>query len=132
MPAFELHRGGFPAIAGSNVNDHVAVQHDVGDTQRQVLPAASKNVEPVGVTLASAVAGNPVTVFDYGNVVKVTAGASLGAGSEVGVASTNGALGPVAGASGSVVWSVGRSETAAAPGEVFSLYVRPRQLSGLA
>jgi hypothetical protein len=133
MPAFELHRSGFPAKAASAVGALVAVSHDTGDTQRQVLPVSTVNVEPFGVTLATAVnAGDAVTVLERGNVVKVTAIASLGAGADIGVASSNGALGLVAAASGVVKWAVGKSMSAAAAGEVFSLYVNPRQLGGLA
>jgi hypothetical protein len=63
--------------------------------------------------------------------VRVPAGGSLGHGADVGVASTNGALGPVSAASGVARYRVGQALTAAAAGETFSLYVNPKQLSGL-
>lgn len=132
MPARELHRSAFPAVVASDCNPGSAVKFDAGDFDRQVVAIASQNLEPVGITLATALQGGAVTVLDDESLVKVTAGASLGAGADVGVASTNGSLGPVSGASGSVVYRVGKSTSAAAAGEVFSLYIRPRQLSGLA
>lgn len=128
MPARELHRSGFPAKAASAINAGVPVRLNTGDVDREVLPCASANVEPFGIALATAGAAEALTVMDQGNLVKVTAIASLGAGQDIGVASSNGALGVVSGASGSVVWSIGKSHSAAAAGEVFSLYIRPRQL----
>jgi hypothetical protein len=130
MAAFELHRNELPAVAASDINPGRVVKLDVGDTQRQVVPVATNTGEPFGVALATGLQGKAVTIEELGSVVKVPAGASLGAGADVGVASTNGALGPVSAASGSVVHAVGKSLSAAAAGEQFSLYVRPRQLSG--
>lgn len=133
MPAFELHRSGFPALAASAINLGAVVSQDVGDTQRQVLPVSTVNVEPLGVALATAVnPGDALTVLDRGSVVKVTAAASLGAGAYVGVVGATLSLGLVAGASGVVKWAVGKSMTAAAAGEVFSFYINPIQLGGLA
>lgn len=134
MPAFELRRTHFPAIAASVVAQGVAVTRDVGDVQRQVVPAATCNVEPFGITLATAAnAGDAVSVADAGNVIKVVAMASLGAGQDIGVGSSNGALTlKSAGASGAVVWAIGKSQSGALAGETFSLEIRPRQLSGLA
>jgi hypothetical protein len=134
MPAFELHRqGAIPCKAASPIAAGVAVQIDVADTQRQVLPIASANIEPFGITVATALTGQGVSVWDRGNVVKALAAASLGAGANVGVVGATNSLGLIAaGASGSVVWAVGKSMTAAAAGEVFSFYINPRQLSGFA
>lgn len=133
--AFELHRvPGLPGIAASSINAGQAVSLDVGDVQRQFLPISTNSIEPFGVARATAVtAGDAVTVWDTGHVVRIaTAVASLGHGADIGVASTNGALGPITGASGSVKWAVGKSLSAAAAGETFSLSIRPRQLGGLA
>jgi hypothetical protein len=132
MPAFELHRFGFPAKAASAIGAGIPVTYDVADTQRQVVAVASRNVEPFGVTLATAAnPGDSVTVMERGNVIKAVAMASIGAGAPVGVGSSNGALTLVAaGASGAVVWQVGVSMSAAAAAETFSFYVNPRQLSG--
>lgn len=131
--AHENHQGFIePAlIAASAMNPRTAVKLDT--IEGQVVPVATKGVEPMGLTgAASAPLGGAVVVYGPGNIVKAVAGASLGANTPIGVASTNGALGPVAGASGSAVWQVGTSRTAAGAGERFSLYVNPRQLSGLA
>lgn len=127
-----LHRGGYPGIAATAINAGAAVAQDTA-TDRAFVPIASRNIRPFGIAQASAPnAGDGVAIFDEGNTEVLIAGASLGRGAEIGVASTNGALAPVAAASGSVVYSVGQSVSAAAAGEEFSLYVNPRQLSGLA
>lgn len=129
--AFKLHRSGFPGIAASAINVEAAVGIASG-VDRSFSPIATANVRPFGIALATAVnAGDGLTILDEGNVAIVTAAASLGRGAEIGVASTNGALGPVAAASGLAVYSAGQSLSAAAAGEEFSLYVNPRQLSGL-
>jgi hypothetical protein len=132
MPAFELHRQALPCKAASAMAANIAVQLDVADTQRQVLPIASSNIEPLGITVATAAAaGQAVAVWDRANVVKVLAAASIGAGANVGVVGATTSLGLIAaGASGAVVWAIGKSMTAAAAGEVFSFYINPRQLSG--
>lgn len=111
----------------------------------QILP--STNARPHGLVgpIASVVQGQNVAVYERGNIVKAIAAASMGPGAEVGFASLGLAsqaqgtrmqatvvqLGPVSGASGALVWSVGQSEDAANAGEIFSLYINPRQLSGL-
>jgi hypothetical protein len=133
--AFELHRDpGLSCIAASSIAAQSVVTWDVGDVQAQVLSVATVNVEPIGVTRSVASnAGDAVTVYDDDHIVKAVAVASLGAGAEIGVASTNGGLGPVtAGASGVLKWRIGKSLTAAASGETFSLSIKPRQLNGLA
>src|ERR1700733_780319 len=118
--AFELYRWTFPAIAASAIRAGDAVQFPVGSggIDRQVVPIASWNLEPFGVALATAnyAAAPPpfsagVPVVDRGNTIKVVAGASLGAGADVGVATTGGSLiyGPVVGVAGTVVWRVGKA-----------------------
>lgn len=97
---------------------------------RSVIPAATNNVEIQGfISNASAIVGEGVTVYGENSVVEGVAAASLGPGADIGIASTNGALGPVAAASGVARFRVGKSFEAAAPGERFSLYVKPRPLS---
>jgi hypothetical protein len=130
MPVKELHRNGFPGKAASAILPGQAVSLNTGDTEREVLPVATSNVEAFGIALASAGPQDAVTIFEEHSVVKVTALASLGAGANIGVASANGALGIVSAASGSVVHAIGKSVSAAAAGESFGLYIRPRQLSG--
>lgn len=127
--AAELHRTGFPAVAASQVAERAVVT--LGGRERGVLPVATRNVLPYGITVHAASAGVAVAVLDRGNYAKVLAAASLGAGAETGVASTNGAVGPISGASGAVAYSVGQSVEPSAAGEYFVLYVNPRQLSGL-
>jgi hypothetical protein len=141
--AHERHNGvKFPAIAIATLigplsggGAHAVKSAPTGTQPRAVLPIATYNELPLGVALAKA---NPnggsypaaVTVHGVGNTVKVVAAASIGVGAEVNIASSNGAMGPVAAASGSLRYTIGQSETPAAAGEVFSLYVNPRALSG--
>lgn len=130
----ELYRWTFPAIAASGINAGAAVQLTASALERQVIPISTSNVEPFGVSLASA-GGTSLSgacpVVDGGNTIKVPAIASLGIGADIGVASTNGGLAPVAAASGVDVWRVGKAVSSAeANGEYFSLYVSPRKLSG--
>jgi hypothetical protein len=135
--AMELFRWTFPAIAASAIGAGAAVRWTASALERQVIPIASANLEPAGIALATcsfAGATPPFTaacpLVDAGNTIKVTAIGSVGVGGDVGVASTNGGLAPVSGASGAVVWRVGKAVSPADVGEVFSLYVSPRQLSG--
>lgn len=144
--AFELFRWTFPAIAASAVNPGQPVQFTVATAgtlpaDRQVIPVGSSNLEPFGVALATAapLSATPpfsaaVGVVDRGNTIKVTAGASLGVGADVGVATTGLAgniYGPIAAASGTDTWRVGKAVSPAAAGEVFGLYVDPRMLSAV-
>lgn len=127
--AYELHRNAYPGLAASAINSRVPVGRAAGE--RAVVPVATSGAEPFGISLASAAQGEAVTVLDHHSVAKAVAAASLGGGAPLGVASTNGALGPIAGASGVARFQVGISEHAAAAGEVVSVFVNPRQLSGL-
>ncbi len=99
---------------------------------RAVVPVASNNLRPQGfVGNASAAQGEAVTVYGEGSIVEAVAAASIGAGGEVGVGSTNGDLGIVAGASGVTRWACGQALEDVAAGEVFSVYVKTRQVSNL-
>lgn len=130
--AFESHNGHIePSLkAASAMIPKRPVKLDtVAD---QVVLCATDNVEPLGITgLASVAQGDQVVTYGQGNIVKAIAGASLGFGADLGIASTNGALGPISGASGVAKWRIGTSREPAAAGETFSVYVNPRQLSGL-
>jgi hypothetical protein len=129
--AFKLHRTSFPGIAASAIAAGQPVTLASGG-DRHVAPIATANVQPLGVALASAVnPGEGVAVLDRGNTEIVIAAASLGRGAEIGVLAGTTSFGPVSAASGSAVFSVGQSVSAAAAGEEFSLYINPRQLSGL-
>jgi hypothetical protein len=128
--AFVQHRQTDTYLAASTIAEHVAVKLDT--TEGQCVLAASSNVKPFGLTDTAASQGNAVTVIEQTSIAKAVCAASVGPGAIVGVASANGALGPVSGASGSTVWSIGESRTNAAAGETFSVYINPRQLSNLA
>ncbi len=138
--AMELFRWTYPAIAASAIRagDVVGFPIGSGGLERQVIPLASCNLEPFGIALATANFANATPPFsaacpvvDRGNTIKVTAGASLGAGADVGVATTSGSLilGPVAGSGGTTVWRVGKAHSPAVAGEVFSLYVDPKNMN---
>lgn len=136
--AYVIYREGHSLAlpAASAVNPYTPVQL-AGTTVPFVLPVATNNVEPFGF-VGEATAGasglnqnEAVAIYESPCIVKAIAGASLGASADVAVASTNGALGPIARNAGSAVWTCGKALTAAAAGERFSLLVRPRLLGGL-
>lgn len=104
----------------------------VGTSVPLVVPVGTVNVEPDGLVDANASVGDQVVIYKDTNVVKGIAAASVGVGVPVGVASANGALGPIAAASGVLIWQTGESKTPAAAGETFSVEVKIRQLSGAA
>jgi hypothetical protein len=97
--------------------------------------AASNNADVLGVTLASAGAGDVVAVAIRG-IVKGICGASLGAGARVAVSSSNGVLGPIAAsgvASGAPAaapprYTVGRALVDAAVGDYFAVLLDPKQI----
>lgn len=132
MPGTLDRYKGFPAIAGSALRPGEVVKFAAGANERRVIPVVSTNELAVGVIdtrAASAAVGDAVTVYETGAVLEGLSVASIGAGAEVAVASANGALGLVAGASGVVRATVGVTMTPAAGGEYFALYVRPRVLA---
>lgn len=125
----EHHTNPLPFTAASALKpfDPVRLSASVA---RSVVPAATNHVEVHGfIGNASAVVGEGVTVHGQESVVEALAAASLGPGADIGIASTNGALGPVAAASGVARFRVGKSLEAAAAGERFSLYVKPDRLA---
>lgn len=127
-----LTRGGFPAIAGATVLPRTLVKLDTTG-QRQVVPCTSNSDRPFGITGdTGANPGKPVTVYEAQNIAKAIAGASIGHGAPLAFGSTNGALAVAAVASGSVRHAAADAMEAAQPGEVFSVYVNPRQISGAA
>lgn len=93
-------------------------------TSRQVVAASGPAHEPVGVTIASAALAGQVSVFGRGNVVKLTAAASLGAGGNVGLAAATTSVAPVA----SGQWRVGKALESGAAGETVAVFVDPYQL----
>lgn len=103
-----------------------------------VVPVASTNEDVLGLTTATgASVGNSLAVV-IGGEAKAIAGASLGAGCRVGLASTNGALGPIGasglpahvGSGGAIEpkFQVGRAKRAAAAGATFTVLVDPQQI----
>lgn len=104
-----------------------------GTTGLLAIPVGTNNIEIFGITgAATHAAGEYAVVYEEGNVVKAVACASLGAGAKVDVGSTNERLKPAAAASGVVRYTSGISEGPASDGEVFSVYIKPRQTGGLA
>jgi hypothetical protein len=92
----------------------------VGTVKDEVLAVGSAGAEPLGVTVATNY-GNAIAVQVNG-VAKCIAVASLGAGVDVGVASTNGAVGPIASAANT--YRIGVSTEPAAAGQTFSVFLR--------
>lgn len=128
--AFEIiNTNQYPGLAASVIQDKQVCTLTTGE--RGVCPAVAATTEPHGITVASALLGEGVTVFGQGNYCKAIAAASMGAGANVGVVGATRSLGLVTGASGVANWRVGRTVTAAAAGEVVTIYVNPSQLSGL-
>ena len=131
--AFELHGNAFPGIAASNIAAGQTVLLASGAPERSVHPVPSNNEDLIGVTHVAATRGDAVAIHLPGEVVSVTAAGTVISGSDV-VYSTA-SLGYVtqAAASGVVRFAAGKSVSAVAnPGETFSLYIRPKQLGGLA
>lgn len=123
------HTEVLPKLAASNAIPAFRPVTDAGAVDR-VGPVATNNVQILGFTIATgASAGNPLAVVTEG-VVKALSVASIGAGQEVMVASSNGALGLAAAASGFTRWSAGITQDAAAAGDTFSVLLRQRQISG--
>lgn len=120
----------FPGIAATVIQANVPVKLDPS-RQRGVAPVGSAGEAALGFTHAIASTGQGVSVHEHTAVVEAVAGASIGIGAALAVGSTNGALVVAAAASGSAKFAVGDSMDNAQPGETFSLYVRPRQISGL-
>lgn len=132
MAFTEDRRGYIPAgiRAASLVNPFVPVALDT--VNDQVVPIASNNVRPFAINgPATAAQGEAVAVYGENVEAKAVAVASLGAGAEVGVASANGALGPVSAASGITRFAVGQARSAAGAAERFTVVFKPRQVSNL-
>lgn len=127
---FNKDQNALPFTAASIVVPYMPVLLDTGAAKRQVVPIATTGIEPVGLSGAATTAqGEAVTVYGEGAVVEAISVASIGAGQDVAVSSTNGALAAIAAASSTAKFRVGRTLEPADDGERFSLYVSPRQLS---
>lgn len=111
----------------------------------QVLPLTNASQRPYGAIAATGgTPGAGLAVYESPSIVKAIAAASLGYGGEVGLASiglasaaqmnlpaTTTLLGPISGASGVAKWAVGVAMSPAGAGEVFSVKLEPREVSGL-
>jgi hypothetical protein len=121
------------------------VTADAGKVDQVVL-LTNASQRPFGsIQATGATAGAGVAVYEAPSYVKAIAAASLGAGAEVSLASvgvasgvqsnslaTTTLLGPASvGASGVPAWAVGIARTAALAGEIFTVKLEPRQVSGL-
>ncbi len=142
--AFSLDRWSSPQKIASQVVPKTIVTQD--PSTGLMLPLTNASQRPFGsVQATGATAGIAVAVYETPSYVKAIAAASLGAGAEVALASvgvasavqnnvlaTTTLLGPAsAGASGVARWAVGLAQTAALGGEVFTVKLEPRQVSGL-
>ncbi len=129
--AFQILTEPFPALAASAIGDRQVVS--LTTSERGVIPMSGGTSAVFGIEArgASAAQGESVTIALRGEFAKAIAAASIGAGADIAVVGATRSLGLAAAASGLAKWTVGQSVTAAAAGEVFTLYVNPRQLSGL-
>jgi hypothetical protein len=129
--AWELirHNHQLPIVAATTILPRQPLQL-VGTTTPMVAPVSSHNVETFGVNgPATYVTGEAVAVYEADNYVKMVAAASVGVGAVVGVASPGGAVGPIAGASGSVIRAVGKTFTEGRENERITVLINPRTLS---
>lgn len=124
-----------PYTAASAINPFQTVVLDSTATstnKRAVTPVATNNVEPVGISgPATALPGESVTIYKPGALVEAISVASIGAAQDVGVSSSNGALGAVSGASGITRYRTARTVEPAGAGERFTVEINPKQLSNL-
>lgn len=154
--AYEIIRPNFqlPVKPASSIAPRAVVKL-VGTSALFCLPVTAVTDRPFGVIGEatapvgvgdgrSALSVLPAEVREEGNIVKAIAGASLGAGAEVALATigvctgvqggssvaTVTQLGPLAVASGTPQWAVGIALDAAPAGSLFTLYVKPRLTGG--
>lgn len=143
--AYVEDRFSFPKKIASVTPPYSIVTLDPGKVDQVVL-LTNASQRPYGqITATGATAGAGVTVYENPSYVKAIAAASLGAGAEVSLASigvasavqsnslaTTTLLGPASvGASGAAEWAVGVAQTNAVGGEIFTVKLEPRQVSGL-
>lgn len=152
MPGWQITKRftGLPLVAGGTdivANAPVTLSKPVsGASAWGVLPVTASNVGPiVGVTRASAINGQAITVYDIGDIHQAQlagGGASVVAGEFVGVLKASTATGGsgnivvpmvtvVERASAKTVYAIGQAIENALPGNKFAYYLNPTQLSGL-
>jgi hypothetical protein len=123
----DLDKHNLSVPAASDIPNYTVITLS-GTSALQCHVAASTNLRPFGANDAASYArGEYVAVFHGGNIKKLRAAASVGAGAEVGVASFNGAVGPAL-ISASGHWAVGQTLSAAAAGEIVSVFIDPRKV----
>lgn len=151
----ELVRGHIPGFAASDIVAGAAVCiASSGDWTFQMCQTSAD--KPVGIARNSPKAGQPVSVYDDGNIKRTNilglgAGASFSRQSYLGVIGTSSVTHPKSavavtvpvlgqvkgtpsvgvGASTAAVWAVGVAYESAAAGDFAAFRVEPRLLSGL-
>lgn len=146
-----LRRAAIPAFAGSDVVQGAPVCiASAGDST--VIMCTTSAQKPIGVARDNAIAGNAVTVYDDGNIVRTSifgngAGGSFSRQAFIGVIGTSTVTHPQSGvvvtapllgqvngtgsATGTNLWAVGVAYESAAVGDFAAFRVEPRILSGL-
>lgn len=146
----EVKRFELPCFAASDILANTPVRFaSIGDLNVQMVQTSAER--PVGIARDFAKAGEPVAVFDFGNLKRVTAGGSFPRQSDVGVVGTSSAVHPesgvtvtygyigqlngsqtsVMGGSQGAVWAVGQAMESAAIADYALIRIDPRLLSGL-
>jgi hypothetical protein len=151
-----LRRSVIPAFAASDIvqGAAVCVASNAVHGGWDVMMVSNFSQKPIGVARDYAIAGNPVAVFDDGNIVRANVGGngvggSVGQFDFVGIVGTSTMVHPQSGVTvtfplfgtvphaaspvgygGSPVWAVGVSYEAAYPGDFSAFRVEPRTLSG--
>lgn len=127
--AFELHQDKeqLHVQAATDLLNRSAIKL-AGTSVLLAAPIATAADEPFGVTHnASYLATDIAAVFFRGNIMKMKAAGSVGAAADVFVASTNQGVGPSGIITASAHWIIGKTVSAAAAGEIVSVYVNPRR-----
>lgn len=148
--ATQVLRGRLPMFAASDIVAGAAVRvASSGDWSVQMCQSSAE--KPLGIARDFAAAGDPVAVYDDGNILRSAAGASFSRQAYLGIVGTSstthpisnvsvtyGVLGQVAGtpsvavgASSAAVWALGQAYESAAIGDLAAFRVEPRLLSGL-
>lgn len=128
--AYEKHKNehNLPVVAATTILPRQPLKY-VGTNSLLVAPAATLADVIDGFNGAGTyLTGEVVPVLEPNQVVKAKAVASVGVAAEVGVGSNNGALGPQTFIAASGHYVTGKSLSAAAAGEIFSVDVRVRKV----
>ena len=152
-----LRRAVLPAFAASDIvqGAPVCVASNAVGGGLQTIMCTTSAQKPIGVARDYAIAGNPVAIFDDGNMPRANVGGNGVGGSigqfdylgvvgtstmvhpQSGVTVTFGVLGKVVpnggvvGSTGGTLWALGVSYEAGWPGDFTQYRIEPRTLSGL-